>query len=191
MFSERRETRDERRESNPKAVDAAGAAPDTHAPVSQSGLLPENLVTLYHELCPSMPRVTWIAGTRIDRLADRLREHPEPEWWRTVFRAVESTPWLRGFDQRGARAWPGATLDWLIEDDVHAVAVAEGKYSGADRDVRGSAKAPQTRTGALEKLRAAEAEVQSERRRGGEVRLLSDVLGNLQRAPVRAAGGTA
>lgn len=54
----------------------------------------------------------------------RLKEHPEDEFWETVFNKCVDSPFLSGRSSK----WRGATLDWLVENPNNAVKVYEGHY---------------------------------------------------------------
>lgn len=101
----------------------------------KGALTPEFFVRLYHEFAPSMPRVQKLTDARRKKCACRAREHPDPVWWATVFAEVEATPFLRG--EAGKGGWPGATFDWCLENEGHALSISEGKYRHVGRDARG------------------------------------------------------
>jgi hypothetical protein len=82
-----------------------------------------DIVTLFNELCPSLPKVVHLNGTnRKAKLLARLRDHPETDWWRQYFRKVAVSPLLSGQDGK----WR-ATFDWLLEPR-NMVKVLEGNY---------------------------------------------------------------
>lgn len=72
-----------------------------------------------------MPQVVkWVVGGQRDRaLRQRLKEHPDMEWWRGVMTKIIASSFLTGENERGWRA----DVDWLLRSDT-AVRVMEGRY---------------------------------------------------------------
>jgi len=70
---------------------------------------PEVLAALYHELCPSLPRVQKLKGTRRDRLKRACAQMGE-EGLRAFFVRVEASDFLAG----RVKGWR-ADLDWILE----------------------------------------------------------------------------
>jgi len=85
----------------------------------------KEIVSLYHELCPSLPRVAQLTDTRKRKLKvlwnfvegnlDKIKE---------VFEKAEESEFLSG---RNAK-WTGCNFDWLINTN-NFVKVLEGSYN--------------------------------------------------------------
>jgi hypothetical protein len=85
----------------------------------------KEIVSLYHELCPSLPRVAQLTDTRKRKLKvlwnfvegnlDKIKE---------VFEKAEESQFLSG---RNAK-WTGCNFDWLINTN-NFVKVLEGSYN--------------------------------------------------------------
>lgn len=95
------------------------------------------VVSLYHELCPTLNRVEVLSDFRRGLVRSRWREvcaaekygHDEAiSWWRAYFVGVSRSPFLTG----RARAKPGdspfqADFEWLVRPQ-NFVKVVEGRY---------------------------------------------------------------
>lgn len=105
-------------------------------PVGSRTFGPGHLVDLWNELAhPAMPRVRDLTGGRRRKIETRLREHPDPGWWREVIEAANASPHCRGESKPAAganRPWR-CTLDFLVDNDTNALKVLEGVY-GDDRE---------------------------------------------------------
>lgn len=85
----------------------------------------KEIVSLYHELCPSLPRVAQLTDTRKRKLKvlwnfvegnlDKIKE---------VFKNAEDSEFLSGRNGR----WTGCNFDWLINTN-NFVKVLEGSYN--------------------------------------------------------------
>lgn len=95
------------------------------------------IVALYHEILPELPRVKVWDGTRKTHLQARWREalarqHINDksgglDYWRRYFGYVRKCPLLMGqVTQRDGRAWR-ADLPWLVKAENYAK-VIEGRY---------------------------------------------------------------
>lgn len=114
-----------------------------HARVS-----PEELVDLYHRLCPSLPRVRQLTDARRRRLQDlpaRLGDVSVEQF----FARVEASDFLTGRNNRGWRA----DIDWILKPE-HVVRILEGTYDNRE----GPAKANANVIRALELVERCEAE---------------------------------
>src|SRR5690606_37313514 len=75
------------------------------------------IIALYHELLPMLPRVvilTWQGSSRERDLASRWKQHPvhqSLEFWRGFFRGVSRSAWHVGENERGWKA----DLGWLVK----------------------------------------------------------------------------
>lgn len=85
----------------------------------------QEIIELYHELCPTMPKVKIHTEARRKALQARWRESPKHQsldFWRSFFDYASSCPLLRG--ERGE--WR-ADFEWLVTAGNFAK-VIEGKY---------------------------------------------------------------
>ncbi len=101
------------------------------ANIVQGGDQCRAFVDLWHESCPSLPRVSELTAGRRTKIAARLQSRPLQQW-RIVFESMEQSNFFRGQNDRG---WKG-NLDWVIKNEENALYVLEGKYSN------GKTKAP-------------------------------------------------
>ena len=76
----------------------------------------EIIVNLYNEICtPALPRCTTISKKRKSQISARLRDNPDPEYWRGVFKALAASEFHTGNNQR---EWK-ATIDFIKQPDKH------------------------------------------------------------------------
>jgi len=93
--------------------------------VSAAEFGPDELAEVWNETAPpECPRVRELSEKRRARARQRLRENPEPEFWRAAIETMHHRPFLRG---RGPRGWR-ADFDWLLQPDS-ATRVLEGCYA--------------------------------------------------------------
>ncbi|HKX17145.1 MAG TPA: hypothetical protein VJT33_03945 [bacterium] len=93
------------------------------APANDDGLTPEGLKDLWNKII-QRPAVEKMTATRVAHSKARIREHPDPAWWRSVFEKIPTTPFLRGESKNGWRA----TFDWIVANDTNGVKISEGQY---------------------------------------------------------------
>lgn len=91
----------------------------------------DQIVELYHRLCPVLPRVVVWTDARRKFLQARWRESPKHqslEFWERYFGYVANSPFLlgSGSSRPGEAAWQ-ADLEWLVRPS-NFVKVIEGKY---------------------------------------------------------------
>lgn len=102
------------------------------------------VVSLWNELCPSLPKVLRLSDTRRDKIRARLKEWGDGdkaiEDARQLFVRMEKSDFLTGRSGR----WKGASFDWLFDSRNNWVKVMEGNYDNrrecASRCVRGNEK---------------------------------------------------
>ena len=83
-----------------------------------------DIVKLYHELCPSLPKVKILTIQRKCLIETRLKEHKRNiDTFRELFEKAEASEYLKGANKRG---WT-ADFNWLMESE-NMVKVLEGKY---------------------------------------------------------------
>lgn len=85
------------------------------------------LISLYHSIMVKLPRVREATAGRREKIRARLKEHPEMDYWRSVFEKAAESSFLNG---GGGSGWK-ASLDWFIHNPENAIKVLEGKYDGA------------------------------------------------------------
>jgi len=78
----------------------------------------------FNSICKSLPKVESLSQTRIDKIQSRLKEHPDIEWWESVFEKADK---IELKYPKTGKTWR-PSFDWLIENDNNAVKVAEGHY---------------------------------------------------------------
>ncbi len=86
----------------------------------------DEIVKLYHEVLPSLPRIKIWTEDRKKHLRARWAEDPKRqdlEWWKKYFEHVAKSSFLTGTNDRG---WT-ANLEWLVRQG-NFVNVMEGKY---------------------------------------------------------------
>jgi len=90
----------------------------------------EEIVSLYHQILPSLPRVKAWTEERKKHLRARWAEDPKRqnlEWWERYFEHVGKSPFLTGTNDRG---WI-PNLEWLVRQR-NLLNVIEGKYHKAE-----------------------------------------------------------
>jgi uncharacterized protein YdaU (DUF1376 family) len=110
----------------------AGGKGGTGGKPPANDLLPENVIALYHEHCPSFPRLARLTDARKTKIKIRLAEAGSMEKLCELFRKMEASRFLKGDNPRGWKA----TFDWLFENEKNWVKVIEGNYDNeqpADR----------------------------------------------------------
>lgn len=109
--------------STADAVEVAGKPAPPACPHSE-------IVALYHELLPSLPRMKTWPEDRQALLRSRWREDPKRQdlgWWRRFFAYVSRCPFLMGQGSSGDRDPFLADLEWLVRPKNFRK-VVEGKY---------------------------------------------------------------
>lgn len=93
----------------------------------------KKIVNLYHELCPSLPRVETLRENRKALIRARWKENPSLEWWERYFGRIERCDFLAGRVEAG----PGrnkpflADLEWIVRPS-NMDKILEGKYDNRD-----------------------------------------------------------
>jgi hypothetical protein len=80
-----------------------------------------------------LPRVTFLNDFRKSKLRQRLKEHPDFDFWNRVFNRIGKSKFLQG---ENARNWR-CSFDFLINNDTNAIKIYEGQY---DQEVRPNGK---------------------------------------------------
>lgn len=92
----------------------------------------ESIISLYHDILPTCPRVSVISDKRKRYLQTRWRERPSRQklaWWQRFFEHVEKSAFLTGKapPSAGRRVAFVADLEWLTTEG-NFIHVIEGKY---------------------------------------------------------------
>lgn len=121
-------------ESKDQSPDGLSSEPSSDPPSNGrgNGRAPpcpyEQIIALYHEHCPDLPRCLKRTASRDRHMAARWRENHDLEYFRAFFQRVQTTPFLLG---RGNGAWR-ADLEWLMKPEKFAK-VLEGRYEDKGR----------------------------------------------------------
>ena len=91
----------------------------------------DSVIGLFHEKCPSLPKVLRISKSRREKIKARLEEmNHEVEMLEKLFKKIEKTPFLKGENKRG---WV-ANFDWVFENDKNWIKVLEGNYDSREKN---------------------------------------------------------
>ena len=93
----------------------------------------EEIVELYHEICPSLPYVSRLTSERQEKVQALISIYPEKRFWREYFEKVRESDWLMGRVMKRDGHIFKASFDWLTNEN-NVVKVIEGNYSGERRD---------------------------------------------------------
>lgn len=93
-----------------------------------AGSKPQVLVDAWNVLCPNLPRVGVVSDKRVVKVKARLKQAPI-EYWKAVFTKMNTTPFLKGENDRGWKA----TFDWIINQIENADKVLSGAYDSAPK----------------------------------------------------------
>lgn len=93
------------------------------AKASRSNIDYSSIIQLFNETCPSYPKVTALSDARRKAIKARLRSYTLDDF-KTVFQIAESSPFLKGANDRN---W-SANFDWLIKD-ANFAKVLDGNYN--------------------------------------------------------------
>ena len=85
----------------------------------------QEIVDLYHNTCPSLPRVLKLNSKRKAAIKARYKEHGT-DGLTTLFKKAEESDFLSGRSGR----WTACNLDWLLKDS-NCLKVLEGNYSNS------------------------------------------------------------
>jgi uncharacterized protein YdaU (DUF1376 family) len=89
-----------------------------------------DIVELYHQTLPMLPKVRSWTGNRQRMLGARWREDAERQsldWWRGFFEYIAESPFLTGRAQNGNRPPFVADLEWIVRPQNFAK-IDEGRY---------------------------------------------------------------
>jgi len=83
-----------------------------------------DLLKQWHEHSGSLAKPRSLTSKRRDKVASRISEEPDPEYWVGVIKRLAASSFATG---KNDRHWK-ADFDWLTANDTNHVKVAEGKY---------------------------------------------------------------
>ena len=86
------------------------------------------IVDLYHDCCPSMPKVIKLTDARKKTIRARLKECGEDQLV-SAFTRAENSDFLRN----GKGTWNGANFDWIM-NERNLINILEGKYDNRQPD---------------------------------------------------------
>lgn len=85
----------------------------------------EEILNLFHTLCPSLPKVAKLSESRKEKIRLRFQEMDRNiDTIKTVFENVENSKFCKGENDR---SWT-ASFDWIFENDKNWLKIFEGKY---------------------------------------------------------------
>lgn len=96
----------------------------------------QELLNLYHDLCPSLPKVLKLTPNRKTHIKARLKNY-SLEDFKEIFLIAESSEFLKGMNDRGWKA----NLDWLLNEN-NITKVLEGKYENSGQPTKPERKGP-------------------------------------------------
>jgi len=105
-------------------------APDTETPkeAPKATNTPyQDIVDLYLEICPSLPRMRVLTEKRRQQIRARWKKYPDIEIFREVFSKAELSDFLSGRSGK----WTSCNFDWLLNEN-NMVKVLEGNYDNRD-----------------------------------------------------------
>lgn len=82
----------------------------------------QRIVNLYHEHCPSLPKVVKLTDARRKAIKARLKTYTEDDLI-IAFDKAEASDFLR----KGSGTWNGASFDWIM-NERNIVKILEGNY---------------------------------------------------------------
>lgn len=88
----------------------------------------QQIIDLYHQHCPMLPKVRIVSDARKRKLQSRWKsdkKHQTIQFWEKYFKHVSTSPFLNGTNDR---TWT-ADFEWLIHEP-NFIKVIEGKYHG-------------------------------------------------------------
>jgi hypothetical protein len=85
------------------------------------------IADLYHDLCPSLPRIRVLTDKRKQQIRARWKKYRDLEIFKELFRRAEESDFLSGRNGK----WTSCNFDWLMNEN-NMVKVLEGNYSNRD-----------------------------------------------------------
>jgi len=87
----------------------------------------EKIVSLYHEHCEELPKISSLTHTRRFLLQKRWEEHPDLAYWQSFFERVNQSDWLCGRIEGRNNTVFRTNLEWMLKEDNFA-RINEGFY---------------------------------------------------------------
>ncbi|MBO5839778.1 MAG: hypothetical protein J6R06_08910, partial [Bacteroidales bacterium] len=88
----------------------------------------QEIINLYHENCPSLPKVTKITDARKKLINARLKEYTMDDL-KKAFKLAEESDFLTGRSGK----WGGANFDWIMNTN-NIVKILEGNYTNKNQN---------------------------------------------------------
>jgi len=129
MANQEQEQEQEQEQDIYTLADPDGPTVDAEKP-SATTCPHQKIIELYHQHCPSLPRVREWNTTRKTKLRARYMEKKERrdlDWWAGYFTAVEESDFLTGRKPAHRDSSWQASLDWLVTAG-NMIKVIEGNY---------------------------------------------------------------
>lgn len=89
------------------------------------------VIDLYHEHCPSLPKIVKLTDARKKTIRTRLKTYTEDDLV-AAFDKVEASDFLR----KGSGTWHGASFDWIM-NPRNIVKILEGNYDNRPQNGKG------------------------------------------------------
>ena len=84
----------------------------------------QNVVDLYHRLCPAFPKLLKLTSDRKAKITARMSEIKDLCTMDKIFKKMQASAFLKG---NNSHHWK-ASFDWVMENDKNWVKVLEGNY---------------------------------------------------------------
>ena len=95
---------------------------DTDTKTDSKSIYAKKILDLYHEHCPSLPKVLKLTDKRIKLVNARIKEYSE-EQIIEVFDKAEKSDFLKN----GSGTWKGADFEWILNPN-NFIKIMEGNY---------------------------------------------------------------
>jgi len=119
--------------NNPQSKVKESKVKESTEDISSSPPPYDEIVSLYHDLAPSFPRIQKLTEKRKRAIRARWRADPNLETFKQLFRKAEASDFLSGRNGK----WTSCNFDWLISES-NMIKVLEGAY-----DNKGPPQKPQ------------------------------------------------
>ena len=95
-------------------------------------MTPENLVQGWNDLVAprGLPKVAELTPKRKQLAIARIKEHPNTDYWETIFANIQTSRLLRGLVKGNGHDNWRASFDWLIDKPENSIKIYEGNYNG-------------------------------------------------------------
>lgn len=104
----------------------------TQAPALSPATPYDDIVSLFHEHTPSLPRIQKLTDKRKKAIRARWRASPEVSTFETLFKKAEASDFLSGRNGQ----WTGCSFDWLMNES-NMLKVLEGNYDNKGSPLKG------------------------------------------------------